>query len=225
MNEVVEELVPSRGSRAATAGFAFAALFIVGWLLLQRHPEIGVSDAEFERFFSTATRRRASLALGLYVTPLAAVAFIWFVAAFRHRIITVGGREHALFATVYTIAATLFTVSLFLIAATEVAIAWTLESETPDLGALRTLTVVGLSMSQLFALRTGAVFIAVSTTRALRCGLFPRWFGVVSYTTAVALMVVATTWHLVMLTIPLWVAASSWMVLAERRREPSVIAA
>jgi hypothetical protein len=39
-----------------------------------------------------------------------------------------------------------------------------------------------------FALRAAAVFMIAGTTRALRAGLFPRWFAMLSYLLAVTLV-------------------------------------
>lgn len=213
MSEVVEEPIPARGSRAATAGFVFALLFVVGWVFVHRSPDILANDADLAEFFSNPSRRRAAFAMGLYFLPFAGLAFIWFAAAFRHRVVTVSGGENALFSAVYTVAAALFAASLFLIGTVELALAWTMESGEADVDSLRSLSAFGLAMSQLFALRTGSLYMTVSTTRALRSGVFPRWFAVISYVAALALMLVATTWRPVVLAIPIWVAAASAMVL------------
>ena len=51
----------------------------------------------------------------------------------------------------------------------------------------------------------------------MRSGLFPRWFGIVSYVMAAALLLMATTWRPMALVIPAWVVGASMLVLAMRR--------
>jgi hypothetical protein len=71
-------------------------------------------------------------------------------------------------------------------------------------------------MAQIVALRSGAVFIAVSTARAMRSGLFPRWFGIASIVSAVVLLFSYSALPAVTLLMPLWVVAASGLVLALR---------
>lgn len=208
-----------RGSRAALAGVVFAVLFTVGWALLRTTPAVGTPDDEVIDYFTSAERRRTSLITGLYVTPLAGLAFIWFMAAFRARIVRASGQEHAIFSSVQLITGTLFVGMIFVAGGAELAAYWLADRADDgviDVASARATLALGASMSLVFALRTVSAFIAVSTTRAMRAGLFPRWFTWVSYAIAVALMTVATNWRAVMLLIPVWVIGVSVVVVTTR---------
>ena len=56
------------------------------------------------------------------------------------------------------------------------------------------------------------------TTRALRAGLFPRWFGMLSYLLAVTLVLTVADVRAVSLIFPLWIGASSILMLLGRER-------
>lgn len=214
-----------RGSRAALAGFVFSILFAIGWLLLQRSPPVGAADKEILDYFTSVGGRRNSRLAGLYVIPFAGIAFIWFMAALRDRIVRAGGREHAVLSTVQLISGTVFVAALFAVGAAELSTVWVAESAggpTLDIDAARGIIALGAATAQIVAIRASAVFIAVSTTRAMRAGLFPRWFCYTGFAMALALLVVATTWRPVVLVIPAWVLAASFVVIAQRlnRSEP-----
>ena len=216
-----------RGSRAALAGFVFAALFVVGWLLLAQSPELDAPADELMSYYTTPSERRSSFLAGFYVIPFAGIAFIWYMAALRARIHRAGGLEHRLFSTVQLMSGTLFVAAVFLIAVTELAAARLGESmqSSGDVDGVRNVLALGSAASQIFALRTGAVFIGVSANRASRAGLFPGWFSVISLVLAVALLFVATSWQPVVLIIPIWVMVTSFVVLTYRRNQPSPVEA
>lgn len=64
-----------------------------------------------------------------------------------------------------------------------------------------------------FALRSAAMFILASTTRAWRARFFPAWFAAVSYLIVVVLLFVVTYERTLVLLFPLWVAATSVIIL------------
>src|SRR5918998_219252 len=63
-------------------GIAFAVLFLVGLGMLARTPGPRSTDQELVAFYASGAQRGLVLS-GLYVLPLAAVAFLWFIAALR----------------------------------------------------------------------------------------------------------------------------------------------
>lgn len=214
------EEVPAheRGSRAALAGLVFAVLFVVGYVLLERSPDVGANDEELVRFLTEPGARRASLLAGLYVIPLASVAFIWFTVALRARIVRASGHEHPLLSGVQLIATAVVVTSLFGVGAAELAVVWIAETseEAADPAVARGLLALGAAMAQIFTIRSAAVFVAVSTTRGHLAGLFPRWFTVAGYVTAAALLLVSTTWRPVVLTIPAWTLVTTWVISTAR---------
>ncbi len=209
-----------RGSRAGLAGFVFAVLFVVGWLLLEESPPFDAPADELVDHYSNPTERRSSFLAGFYVLPFAGVAFIWYMGALRARIHRAGGLENRLLSTVQLMAGTLFVAAIFLMGVIRVGAAWGAEAATGgevDIASLRAMLALGTATGQIFVLRSGAVFIGVSATRASRAGLFPGWFAVVSLALAVALLFVATTWQPAVLIIPAWVVVTTVVVLAQRR--------
>ena len=76
-------LARRRATRLTSAlGIAFAVLFLAGLALLARTPGLHAGDDDLATFYASGGRRWIVLS-GLYVLPLAAVAFLWFVAALR----------------------------------------------------------------------------------------------------------------------------------------------
>jgi hypothetical protein len=204
----------------AYAGLAFAALFVLGWLLLRERPPLSATDQELIDYFGDRSNRRMSRVTGLYVIPFAAIAFIWFMAAMRSRFVGASGRENALLSTVHMMAGALFVAALFLIGAVELAMAWmvdTADGAVVNVAAARAMLALGTALGQMVALRAGAVFIAVSTTRAMRSGLFPRWYGIAGMVIALTLLLASTRVTYVVLLMPLWVAGSSVLILLRRQ--------
>jgi hypothetical protein len=69
-----------------------------------------------------------------------------------------------------------------------------------------------------FAVRAAGVFIAAGTTRALRSGLIPRWFAILSYVLVVAMFLTIARVRAVSLLFPAWVIVMSLIVLKRRGR-------
>ena len=67
-DNVAEPLV-ARGSRVAAAGFIFAALFLLGWLLQSGTPAADASAEDLLGYYGDAAASRGSLVAGLYVIP------------------------------------------------------------------------------------------------------------------------------------------------------------
>jgi hypothetical protein len=108
--------------------------------------------------------------------------------------------------------------SLFTIAAVELAVVWLAETgELFDVEAARGILAIGESTSDIMALRSAAVFVGVSATRAVRSGLFPRSYWVLSMVTALALLLVYDALPGVALLFPAWVAGTSILILVRRR--------
>lgn len=209
-----------RGSRAAIAGFVFAALHVVGWTMMQKGPSLDASNEELIAYYGDPDSRRVALIAALWILPFTAIAFVWFAAALRDRFVGRRHREHTLLATVHLLSAALFVVSIFTVAAAELALVWMVESSGAaelDPDSVRSMVALGQAMASLMALRSAAVFIAITTTRAKRSGLFPGWYSAISYLVALVLLVMFDLWPPIQLLMPLWVLATSVVVLKERR--------
>jgi len=214
----LEAALVARGSRIALAGFVFSVLFVVAWLMLRASPSFGSTDDELTSYYLDPDQRRDSAVAGLYVIPLASIAFIWFMAALRDRYLRSAARENTILSTAQVVAGVLVVTSLFTIAAVELAVVWLAETgELFDVDAARGLLAIGQSTSDIMALRSAAVFVGVSATRAVRSGLFPRSYGALSMVTALALLLVNDSVVGVVLLFPAWVAGTSILILVRRR--------
>jgi hypothetical protein len=187
-------------------GVAFAALFVVALLSFTQAPPVGASDAEVVAFYRSGNQRLIQLG-GLYLLPLAAVAFLWFIAALRE---WVAGRAQ-------TIDGVMSTVQMlsgvgFITLAFAAAGAATIVSLSRDSSALpldptmaRQFPLYGRTLLIVFGLRMAAIFVT-STAKIGHGGqLFPRWFVVGSMGVAAVLFLTATLNVWLVLVFPLWI--------------------
>jgi hypothetical protein len=215
---VDDALVGARGSRVAVAGLVFSVLFVVAWILLRGSPTFDATDQELVDYYGDPDQRRKSVIAGLYVIPFAGIAFIWFMAALRDRYLHFATRENMILSTAHVVAGALVVTSLFTLAGVELAVSWLGEAGASfDAAGARSLLALGEALSDIMALRSAAVFVAVSATRAMRSGLFPRSYGVLSLLTALALLFVYEAVPGVSLAFPAWVAGTSVLILVRRR--------
>jgi hypothetical protein len=212
------DLGGARGSRIALAGFLFSLLFLAGWLLVRGSPAFDATDEELVAYYGDPDQRSKAVLAGLYVIPLAGIAFIWFMAALRDRYLRTATRENTILSTAHVVAGALVVTSLFTIAAVELAVSWLAETGAGvDIESSRSLLALGQASSEIMALRSAAVFVGVSATRAVRSGLFPRTYGVLSMLVTLALLFVYESVPGVTLLFPAWVAGSSVLILVRRR--------
>ncbi|CCH76485.1 conserved membrane hypothetical protein [Nostocoides japonicum T1-X7] len=206
-----------QGSGAALAGVLFAVLFVWGFYLLDY--QVDQSAADLTAFYSGAGGTAILLAGG-YLVPFAGICFIWFLAATRHRISQLTLREDALLATVQLSTGILFVASFYVAAAAAVASVASVrlagDDAVVDPALSGTMTAFGQAMLMIYGLRIAAVFMIATTTRAMRAGLFPRWFALVSYVAALVLMVALSYVRAVVLVLPIWVGAVSAVILFRR---------
>lgn len=222
-DDVAEPLV-ARGSRVAAAGFIFAALFLLGWLLQSGAPAADASAEDLLGYYGDSAASRGSLVAGLYVIPGACIAFIWFMAALRDRYLHRAMRENTILSTAHVVAGVLVVSSLFILAAVELAAVWLGQdsgSESPVQG-IRTLLALGEACSSIMALRAAAVFVAVSASRAVRSGVFPRAFGPASVVLALVLLLLPQVVSWAALLFPAWVAVASALILVNLRGRDGV---
>ena len=207
-----------RGSRIALAGLLFSALFLLAWYLLLGAPPFDAPDDQLIAYYGDSAQRTESMVVGLYVIPLAGIAFIWFMAALRDRYVRTAGREHTILSTAHVVAGALVVVSLFTLAAVQLAVGRLADvAGDLDVDGVRSLLALGQASSDIMALRSAAVFVGGSASRGVRSGLVPRAFGALSMATAVVLLVGYEIASWVSLVFPAWVAASAVLILVSRR--------
>jgi hypothetical protein len=212
-----DAIIGARGSRVAIAGLVFSALFVVAWFLLRDSPSLDSTDQELLDYYGDPDQRRNSVIAGLYVIPFAGIAFIWFMAALRDRSVQGTARETTILSTAHVVAGALVVTSLFTLAAVELAVVWLAETgDAIDVGGTRSLLALGEALLDIMAVRSAAVFVGISSARAVRSGLFPRSYAGLSLVTAVALLFVYEAVPWVTLLFPAWVASTSVLILVRR---------
>lgn len=216
------------GSRAALAGLVFFALYLAVFIILRQIPGADATSAEAADFYGSSGQRRIVQVAGVYLVPLGGIALLWFTAAVRHRVAEFSAREDALLSTVQLLSAAVYVAMIFaamaVITAPTIAVeigAQTAEEAVGD----RSLLIVGDSILVVYALRSAGVFIAAGTTRAVRSGLIPKWFAVISYVLVVILLLTVARVRAVSLLFPAWVAVMSIVVLIKRPDRQPVAAA
>ena len=210
LTEMSREL---RAPRAAgIAGLVFAALFIGSILLLRNQPAAGSTAAEIQRWYLRDNARHLGL-VGIYLVPFAGIAFLWFMAVIRQNL---GNREDRFFETVFLGSGLLFVAMVFAGAAIGGGPLAAVRFQHASVPSPETVTLVrGISYTlvYVYAVRAAAVFMVSVSTIAGRTGALPRWFVVLGYVVAVALLVSVSFSRLVVLLFPLWVGAVSIAIL------------
>jgi hypothetical protein len=194
---------------AGVAGLVFAVLTTAALLLMRDIPP--ATEAEFAAWWETYAPR---FYVALYLIPFAGIAFLWLLAALRHRI---GRREDQFFATVLLGSGLLFVAMLFASGAAAAAAA--VATERSDRSSYDAF-LFGRSIARAFffgfAVKMAAAFMLVASTIGRRTGVFPRWFTIVGAITGLALLLSVTMFEPVALAFPLWVAILSVLLLRGR---------
>jgi len=203
---------------AGVAGLVFATLFSVSMVLFYRQPRAGSSAAEIAEWY-LRDRGRAIGFVGVYLTPFAGIAFLWFVATVRSRI---GAREDKFFATVFLGGAILFVGMLYgAAAAISAPLAAVKFQDAPPPSPDVFVYTRGLAYTLLFVfgLRAAAVFMIVSSTIALRTGALPRWVAYVGFAVALVLLFSVSYIRAIVFAFPAWVALVSIVALRRAHAE------
>ena len=200
---------------ASIAGLLFAALFTGALALLQNSPMFTANDVGILRIFATGEDLPV-LVGGMYLAPLAGVAFLWFIAVIRDQI---GEREDRFFATVFFGSGLLFVAMLFASAAAVSAVVVGfryLGERPPSAATIGMMRALGYTFAFAFSTRAAAIFLIATATIGIRSRVFPRWFAVTGYALGAVLLFVMSIWALAILVLPIWVALVSLFIL---RRE------
>jgi hypothetical protein len=196
----------------------FALLFALGYFMLEDVPGANASADELNEYYATGERTPVVIA-ALYVVPFAGIAFMWFLAALRQRVLSVSLREDLLFGTVQLLSGVLFVGMTFVSAAARAAPALAVEiggADIPEGG--RELLIFGEAALMVYAFRCAGVFMIATTVRAVRAGVVPPWFRIVSIAAALVLVLSASYLTVLTLVLPAWVGSVSLFVLFRARR-------
>jgi hypothetical protein len=198
---------------AAIAGIAFGVLYVLSTFVLTIRLPTDASPVAFAAWYRTTAVDTITM-VSLYLTPLAGITFLWFVAVIRNRI---GDREDRFFATVFLGSGLLFVAMIWaagavtgsLVAGNRLGVATVPDPVTFDL--VRSLAHTFLYV---YATRAAAIFVIVTSTIALGTGAFPRWLIVLGYVIAVIQFLTTGEFEVAILLFPAWVVILSVSILA-----------
>jgi hypothetical protein len=200
---------------AAIAGLVFAVLSFIDLLLLNSPPDLAAPDSEVIAWY-TDPANRALLTLGLSLSVVSAISFLWFVAVIRRR---VGDREDKFFATVFLGSGILLT-GVMLAGTTALASpAFTIDladGRVPDASTLAVMSGFGSTLMLVVLLRIQAVFVVSTSTLALRSNAFSRWLSYFGYGIALVMFFFPILTEPIGLAFPIWVGMLSIALLVRK---------
>ena len=161
--------VAEPGSRAAIAGLVFSALYIASFIAVRGLPQATWTDDEILAYYASADVDYLKL-VTLYLVPFAGIAFLWFLAAFRDRVLKLAGTENTMLSTVQILSGAIYVAMQFAASASIVTVVLTLDADVAtadEVATVRPFLVMGDTILVVFALRAAAVFMMAGTTRAL----------------------------------------------------------
>lgn len=195
-------------------GAIFAVLFLLSLWLLYAAPKPIEEDQAFIDFYSGDERRKIML-VGLYILPLSAVAFVWFIAALRQWVARSTRRGSQMVGTVQLLSGIGF-ITLALAAAgaaTLPAALVELGYDSVDADMAREFPLYGNALLLVFGVRMSAMFVMTTANIGRASGYMPRWFSIASVIVAAVLFLsyALTVWLAALF--PVWVLALSILII------------
>jgi hypothetical protein len=200
---------------AAIAGILFGLLFAASLALMRGAIPLDIS---MDMSWVEAGAWKINLALGLM--PFAGIAYLWFIGVVRDKL---GEFEDKFFSTVFFGSSLLFLAMVFISMAIAGGILVTyrlISGETPDYTVIYFGRALMLHINNVYALRLAGVTMISLATIWMRTGLMPRWLAVVTYSLALALLVVVNYNLWVTMIFPAWVTLISLFILWMRLKQP-----
>jgi hypothetical protein len=209
---------------SSLTGILFAGLFVVALVLVHTTPTLSASDADITAFYNSSST--ALVTVGIYLIPLAGIAFLWHAHTTRLLIKSRTPSPSAIPDGLQLVSGILFVVLLFAgtASAGSVALLKDLTSAPlPSADFARGMLAVGYGMVFIYALRGAGMYALTTTTLLREAGIMPKWLALVSYLVA-AFLLLSTVMHpAAMLLFPTWVVIAGLVVFirAGRVAEPS----
>ena len=200
-------------------GIAFAVFFVLALVTLSQAPRPDAPDDVIMAYYEGGGHQLVTIG-GLYLLPLAAIAFLWFVAAL-HSWVELSGRPiDRLMSTVQMLGGVSF-VTLALAAAAAATVASLSNDQqlvSPDLA--RQFPLLGRTLLVVFGMRMAALFVMSTAKLGSSSGLFPTWFQAASVIVALVLFASASLNVWLTLIFPLWVSLLCGLVWLRRSLHP-----
>lgn len=207
---------------AAVSGVVFCVLFAAAMVMLVRAPRLSSPDTTYAAFYAQGGDR-LFVALGLYLVPLAGIAFLWFMTAIRAALDTFVPRPSGMAHGLNLLAGAIFVTMLFAGTAAIGAMAFAASrgSTVPaDPTTARALTAVGYGLVFVFAVRGAGMFVLTTTTLLRGCGVLRLPWAVLGWLMGAFLLLATTDEPAALLVLPAWVLLV--VVALLRHREPAV---
>ena len=193
---------------AAFAGIAFSVLQIISYFLMQSSI---TAEELYEQGLLDQFARQIAIALGLL--PFAGIAFLWFLGVLRDRL---GHLEDQFFSTLFFGSGLLYLAMTFVSAAITGGLV-SLYVNAPELFIDSGILIFGRSIiykfNNTYAIRMAGMFMFVLGTIWVRTGLMPRWLAILTYLTALTLIIGIAFWPWSTLFFPIWVFLVSLYIL------------
>ena len=192
---------------AAFAGLVFAVLQIASyWLMQSSLPAEALNEEELVQF-------ALDLRLGLNLFPFAGIAFLWFLGVLRDRL---GHLEDQFFSTLFFGSGVLYLAMTFISAAIAGGLLTVFEVD-PDFLFNSAILIFGRAMiykfNNVYAIRMAGMFMIVLGTIWVRTGFLPRLLAIVTYLTALSLIIGVSFYPWSTLFFPIWVFVISAYIL------------
>ncbi|NMO93467.1 hypothetical protein [Actinomycetospora sp. TBRC 11914] len=204
---------------AAGSGFLFVVLFVAALVMLRRAPHLDDPDATFTAFYAHGGDTLL-VAIGLYLVPLAGIAFLWHMTATRSLLDTLTPRPSSMAHGLNLLAGTVFVTMLFAGTAALGAVAFSVSRGGPasiDPDTARALTAVGYGLVFVFAVRGAGMFVLTTTTLLRNGGVLTMPWAVVGWLLGAFLLVSVTNNPGALLVLPLWVVLIGCIALLRFR--------
>jgi hypothetical protein len=210
------------GRMGALSGFVFAALFLIGLVLVQRGPKLRDPDPVYQEFYAGGGDALATV--GLYVVPFAGIALLWHLSATRAMFRVVPGEISPVQAWLQVAAGLVLLCMMFVGSAAVGAVALLSTFDVTPLPApevARALAAVGYGLMFVFGVRVAGMYMITTISMARAVSLLPGWLALIGYLAA-AFLLVSTTFHpAVLLVFPAWVVVASVVLLLRVGRPPA----
>ncbi|MCD2192481.1 hypothetical protein LQ327_03615 [Actinomycetospora endophytica] len=207
---------------AAYSGFVFVALFVAALVMLRRSPHLDDPDGTFTAFYAHGGDTLLT-AIGLYLVPLAGIAFLWHMVALRSMLDTLTPRPSGMAHGLNLLAGTVFVTMLFAGTAAIGAVAFSVARGGPgsiDPDTARALTAVGYGLVFVFAVRGAGMFVLTTTTLLRNGRVLSLPEAVVGWLLGAFLLISVTNNPAALLVLPLWVLLVGVALLLRHTPDP-----
>lgn len=208
---------------AAGSGVVFCVLFVAAMVLLYRAPHLDAPDVTYTAFYAHGGDG-LFVAIGLYLVPLAGIAFLWHMTAIRAALDTLTPRPSGMAHGLNLLAGAVFVTMLFAGTAAIGAIAFAAargSTVPPDPTTARALTAVGYGFVFVFAVRGAGMFVLTTTTLLRNGGVMRLPWAVAGWLMGAFLLLAATNNPAALLVLPLWVLLVAVVLLRHRAPAPT----